>query len=44
MTTDDNCNFNTNIDALDSMTDAEAKEYFEDLQADYWIEEYKNML
>ena len=40
MTTD----ISTNIDAINSMTDAEAKEYFEDLQDDYWIEEYKNML
>lgn len=27
---------------IDDITDEEAKEYFEDLTADYWIEEYKN--
>jgi hypothetical protein len=27
---------------IDDMTDEEAKEYFESLEADYWIDEYKN--
>ena len=42
MTTCDDCNFDTNVDVLNNMTDAEAKKYFDDFQADYWIEEYKN--
>ena len=43
MTTYDNCNFGTPIDVLNNMTDAETKEYFDDLEADYWINEYKNI-
>ena len=31
-----------NKDILNNMTDEEAKEYFDDLDADYWINEYKN--
>ncbi len=27
---------------IDDMTDEELKEYFESLEADYWIDEYKN--
>lgn len=27
---------------IDNMTDEEAKEYFDDLEADYWINEYKS--
>lgn len=44
MTITDNYNFGTTATMLDNMTDAEAKEYFDDLQADYWIDEYKNNL
>ena len=42
MITTDDCNFDTNATVLDNMTDEEAKEYFESLSADMWIDEYKN--
>ena len=34
--------FGNNISLIDTMNENDAKEYFEDLEADYWIEEYKN--
>ena len=42
MNTIDNYNFGTIAEVLDNMTDEEAKEYFESLSADMWIDEYKN--
>lgn len=42
MTISNDYDFNTTMTMLNSMTDEEAKEYFDDLQAEYWIEEYKN--
>lgn len=38
----DNYSFGITTNILDTMTDEEAKDYFEDLEADYWIDEYKN--
>lgn len=42
MITTDDYNFDTNTTVLDNMTDEEAKEYFEDMQADYWIDQMKS--
>lgn len=42
MTITDNYDFGTTATALNNMSDEEAKVYFESLQADYWIDEYKN--
>lgn len=34
--------FGNNISLIDTMNEDDVKKYFEDLEADYWIEEYKN--
>lgn len=31
-----------NKDIINNMSDEDQKEYFESLEADYWINEYKN--
>lgn len=42
MIIDTTCDFGTPIDVLNSMTDAETKEYFESIETDRWVDEYKN--
>lgn len=41
MTITDDYNFGTVATTLDNMTDEEAKDYFESLEADYWIDAAK---
>ena len=43
MTITDDYSFGTTATMLDNMTDEEAKDYFESLESDYWIEEYKSI-
>ena len=44
MIVDNNCSFVTTNEFLNSMSDADAKEYVESAETDYWVDEYKNNL
>lgn len=44
MIANNNCSFTNINEMFNSMTDEEVKEYFDDLETDFWVNEYKNNL